>query len=290
MGALGDPIAGVGAWSSAVAVAMLGGRPVLVSGHTSVCVRDLGTGELLHEPAECASMVQLLRVARWQGRDVAITMHMNNSVHVWDIGTGDHIHGPMTEWAGTIALLPHKDTVLAVIEDHPVEESGRDYDFDETALHVWDFFEGTKICPPLVGGGFGSGVLYPPMELVSMHAGPALVSSAGGDGLVRVWDLATGTGDPLEPGDGGDDYVTALKTFVVDGRAMAIAGSQQGRIQAWDLVTGAFVGERIAAHSGRICGLAIIEVDGMTLGITAGSDPALRVWELGTGSPSAISV
>jgi WD40 repeat protein len=288
MSAVGDPIAGDGAWSTAVAVTTVGDRPVLVSGHESVCVRDLDTGELLHAPAETKSLVHLLRVARWDDRDVAITYHLNGCVHVWDLSTGECVLGPMKDWAGTNAFLLHGDTVLAVIEDHPAGADG-DYDFDEIALVVWDFYEGTKVCPPLVGGGVGGGMFYPPMDLVSLPAGPVLVSAADGDGLVWVWDLATGTriGDPLGPG--GDDFVTAVRAFTADGRTRVIAGTEEGNIQTWELTDGAVsAGDRIAAHANRIRGLAIAEVNGHTLALSASSDPALRLWDLSTRTPQAI--
>jgi hypothetical protein len=77
MSAVGDPIAGDGAWSTSVALTTVGERPVLVSGHKSICVRDLDTGELLGAPAETTSLVHLLRAARWDDRDVAITYHLD---------------------------------------------------------------------------------------------------------------------------------------------------------------------------------------------------------------------
>jgi hypothetical protein len=45
---------------------------------------------------------------------------------------------------------------------------------------------------------------------------------------------------------------------------------------------------RIAAHAGEISGLAIAEVNGRTLALSAGSDPALRLWDLSAGTLRAI--
>lgn len=289
MSAMGDPIAGDRAWSSAVALTSIGERPVLVSGHESICVRDLDTGELLHAPAESQSLVHLLRVARWDGLDVAITYHLDGQVRVWDLSTGECVSGPMKDWAGTDALLSHGDTVLAVIEEHPAGKDG-DYDFDEIALVVWDFYEGTRVCPPLVGGGAGASTQYPSMDLVSLPAGPVLVSASGGDRRARAWDLATGTriGDPLDPGPG--DYVTEVRAFTADGRTRVIAGTAKGAMHTWELIAGGIsAGDRIAAHAGKIRNLAIVEASGRTLALSAGSDPALRLWDLSTGTPQAIS-
>jgi WD40 repeat protein len=289
MSAVGDPIAGDGAWSTAVAVTTVGDRPVLVSGYKSICVRDLDTGDLLRAPAETTSLVHLLRVARWDGRDVAITLHLDGCVRVWDLSTSECVLGPLKDWAGTQAFLPHGDSVLAMIEDHPVGEDG-DYDFDEIALIVWDFYEGTKVSQPLVGGGAGgNGMLYPPMDLVSRPAGPVLVSAAGGDGLAWAWDLAAGAriGDPLGPG--GGDFVTAARAFNADGQARVIIGTYEGTMQVCELGPGAVsAGKPIPAHGGEIRGLAIAEVDGRVVAVSAGSDPALRRWDLSTGTPQAI--
>jgi hypothetical protein len=114
---------------------------------------------------------------------------------------------------------------------------------------VWDLYEGTRVCPPLVGGGVGRGMQYPPIDLVSLPAGPVLFSASGGDGRVRVWDLAAGTriGDPLGPG--GDDWVTAVKAFTADGRTRLIA-----------------------------------EVNGRTVALSAGSDGPAPVGPLGGGA------
>jgi WD40 repeat protein len=258
---------------------------VLVSAHESICVRDLATGELLRDPVGQSSSIHLMRVARWNGRDVVLTFHRNGRVNVWDLHTDELIVGGLTDWAGTRAVLPYGDTVLAVLEDHPYDEEAGDYDFDETALYVWDFYEGDRLCGPLIGGGVGSGVLYPPMTSVTLATGLALVSSAGGDRQVRVWDVAAGVrvGESLSPGD-DDMKFTALAAIVVDGRAIVITGDNRGDMRAWDLTTGALTGEPIAAHQGRVGALTTTEVDGQTLVLSAGHDGSVHVWDCSAGT------
>ena len=65
--------------------------------------------------------------------------------------------------------------------------------------------------------------------------GRAIALSAGNDGTVRVWDLASGTqrGEPLT---GHDDWVRAVALGELDGRAIALSAGNDGTVRIFDLV------------------------------------------------------
>lgn len=65
---------------------------------------------------------------------------------------------------------------------------------------------------------------------------------AGGDGTVRVWDLATRApiGQPLT---GHTGAVNAIAIAQLDGRPVIVSGSTDGTVQVWNLATGAPIGK-----------------------------------------------
>ncbi|MFB7546665.1 WD40 repeat domain-containing protein [Streptomyces sp. NPDC056154] len=116
----------------------------------------------------------------------------------------------------------------------------------------------------------------------------ALVTLTGSNSLrgklVQVWDVATGrpVGEPLT---GHTDTVRAVATAMVDGRPVAVTGSDDETVRMWDLTTGRPVGEPLTGHTGGVLAVATAMVDGRPVAITGSDDKTVRMWDLTTGRP-----
>src|SRR5271165_5402958 len=109
-----------------------------------------------------------------------------------------------------------------------------------------------------------------------------LLASADGDGMVRLWDPATGqpVGAPLLADSGPDGKVSGL-AFSPDGKLLASAGGD-GMVRLWDPATGLpVVGPVHASLSRGVNGVAF-SPDGKLLA-SAGGDGMVRLWDPATG-------
>src|SRR5262249_45689177 len=86
--------------------------------------------------------------------------------------------------------------------------------------------------------------------------GRAVVVAGCEDGVIRVWDLASGElhGQPLR---GHDIRVTSVQVGEVLGRMIIASGAFDGSIRTWDLMTGESIGHSLQGHAGQVTGLAI---------------------------------
>jgi WD40 repeat protein len=118
--------------------------------------------------------------------------------------------------------------------------------------------------------------------------GPAentLLASGSGDGVVRLWDLATCTdvGQPMTGHRGG---VTAMAILPgQEGRTLLAIGSGDGTVWLWDPATGTVVGEPMTGHRSRVTTMTAIRIhDGRTLLATGSWDGTVWLWDPATGS------
>jgi WD40 repeat protein len=116
-----------------------------------------------------------------------------------------------------------------------------------------------------------------------------VVASVGYDAIVRVSDLLSGAliskSRPFRmPG------MIAVTFASVDGNTVVIAGGGDGKIRAFDALSGNRIGEAVQAHvdpisvSGhqwhRAMGMAVTRQAGSLFMLTTGSDKTVRVWDL----------
>jgi hypothetical protein len=109
---------------------------------------------------------------------------------------------------------------------------------------------------------------------VALHAGTARLASAGGDGVVTIWNLDTGQ-PLLELQHGARIHAVAMNH---DGSLVATAG-RDGRVGVWEVVTGDHL--RWLEHPRAVHDVTF-DREGARL-LTAGGDGRARVWNVRTG-------
>ncbi|MEV6855422.1 hypothetical protein AB0M89_16660, partial [Streptomyces microflavus] len=76
--------------------------------------------------------------------------------------------------------------------------------------------------------------------------------------------------------------VNAVATAEVDGRPVAVTGSDDRTVRVWDLTTGRTV-PALTGHTGAVNAVATAEVDGRPVAVTGSDDRTVQVWDLTTG-------
>ena len=256
-----------------VAVAELGGRPVVVSGGDDQTIRvwDLATGTPVSDPfTGHEDMVRAVAVAELDGRPVVVSGGDDATVRVWDLATGTPVSDPFTGHDGPVNAV-----AVAELDGRPVVVSGG----DDATVRVWDLATGALVSDPFTGHD-----LWVTVVAVAKLDGRPVVVSASPDRTVRVWDLATGT--PVsDPFTGHDGPVNAVAVAELDGRPVVVSGGPDRTVRVWDLATGTPVSDPFTAHNGGVTVVAVAELDGRPVVVSGGDDATVRVWDLGTGTP-----
>ena len=111
---------------------------------------------------------------------------------------------------------------------------------------------------------------------VSLSSDGRRAAAGGADGMVRVWDLASGA--ELHHMEGHTRIVRAI--CISDNGDLALSGGDDGTVRVWDLETGA---QRhcLAGHHGPVFSVSLSP--GGHSGASAGGDGTIRVWDLDRG-------
>ena len=112
-----------------------------------------------------------------------------------------------------------------------------------------------------------------------------LLASAGGDGIVRLWNPATGQAVRTIRADPGGRVDGVA--FSRGGTLLAGAGGD-GTVRLWNPATGQAVRTIRADPGGRVDGVAFSR-DGKLLA-SADSDGTVRLWNPATGQPAGVSI
>jgi WD40 repeat protein len=192
------------------------------------------------------------------GRPVAVTG--GPEITVSDLTTGRPVQVLDTGHSGAVHLA------TTVLDGRPVVVSGGSTD---PALRAWDLASGARAGTVFAGHTGGTAAL----TTTAVDGRPVLVA-AGSGGVVRRWELATGS--PI----GGaltDLPVVHLAALDLGGRPAVVAASGDA-VCAWDAGTGAVVVPPFVARG--VGALAVSVVDGLPVAVTAMQDATVRIWDL----------
>ncbi|MEU2619390.1 WD40 repeat domain-containing protein [Streptomyces sp. NPDC007157] len=117
---------------------------------------------------------------------------------------------------------------------------------------------------------------------------------AGDEALLRgleqhsPWRIRWATGGQLAPAlslslTGHENDASAVDTCLLDGRPVAVTGSEDGTVRLWDLLSGTVV-RVLRGHTGWIGTVVTTVLRGRPAAVTCGDDGTVRVWDLLDGT------
>jgi WD40 repeat protein len=109
-----------------------------------------------------------------------------------------------------------------------------------------------------------------------------VVATGAGDGVVRIWNPATGEQWGRFGGRGGTVFALAFDGSGL--RRLLVAGAQDGTVGFWDPADGRLI-RSVTAHHGPVFAVALAETADGALLATAGDDGVIRLWDPDNGRP-----
>ncbi|MFE3205602.1 AAA family ATPase [Embleya sp. NPDC059237] len=230
----GKRLTGHTRWVGAAACTTLNGRPVAITGSGDCTARvwDVATGEPVGEPLSGhTGAVNAVMCTTLDGRPVAVTGSHDRTARVWDLTTGSPIGEPLDGHPGPVTSVSH-----SIHDGRPLAITCAGFGHNRM-VRTWDLAAGEPRGAILQSGvGKVNTAAY-----AVLNDRPVVVTGSGSafDGDVhdvQVWDLLTAKplGEPLRGHTGPVNVVTCA---VLDGRPIAVSGSDDHTIRIWDLRT-----------------------------------------------------
>ncbi|MFD1539240.1 WD40 repeat domain-containing protein [Nonomuraea guangzhouensis] len=237
--------------ANCVAIGNVEGRATIVSGGSDCRVRmwDAATGAPVGAPLDCTADDDYYRV---------------RSDEVYSVAIG-HIDGRSVIVAGC-------GNTTAVVWDRLTEESPR-------RRRVWRS----------LSEGRAAVTIWPDDERVP----PVIVRGGGFDNTIER--MAAGSGGLLGgPIDCESRKAYSVAMGLIGDRRVIVSGhgaefideeGADGEVRLWDAVTGSPIGEPLRGHTGAVLSVAIGEVDGRAIVVSASYDGTVRIWDPTTATP-----
>jgi WD40 repeat protein/predicted Ser/Thr protein kinase len=228
------------------------------TGDGSVKLCDARTGRTLYSLEKAGDLVALLA----DGKRVATTGE-EFVLKIWDIASGREtfvqagkggidLWGP--EFGAGVVITPDGEK-LAISNGF------------EHGITLWDLKTHTILNRSLDKREV-------PITFLQLSADGKILATGGFDGLVRLWDVATGDELP-HPIQEAESVVSAA--FSPDGRVVAIASLDQ-TIKLWELATGREL-DTLKGHESGVWAVTF-SADGRRLA-SGGDDKTVRLWNTG---------
>lgn len=282
-GACGFTVAARPDQDRTVWIASAGGDATVRVWH--VMQREASVGQGLQTDDPIYSLTVVDEDTREAGlKPAVITGSASGAVTVWDPGCGrvlvelrDVMAGPVH----ALCPLPREQGTL------PSFAAGA----EDGAIHFWssDGHHHRTITAAHDAQVHGLTVVNAPSE-----ADPArqrvLLVSAGGDGLLKVWDLGRPNSEPLtiEAHQGPAMSVSAVPA--PGGGSLVASGGADGLVRVWDAVDGRSVMPPGRGHVGTVNSVSTIPAPARssteaqdTWLVSCGSDRTVRLWDVASG-------
>jgi WD40 repeat protein len=194
-----------------------------------------------------------------------------SAVRLWNAKTGKEV-----------ASLPHPGAVHSVAFSADGKRLATGAFGSDRRVRIWDVQSGAEVTP---GTGGGSGQVN---DVAFSPNGTAL-ASADDDGMIRLWDAATGK---LQRTLRGHTKPVRVIAFDPDGKRLA-SGAEDGTVRMWDLATGD--GRVLLDKAGQYVTGVDFSRDGKTL--AAAVTPSLhdesaaglvQLWDVGTDAAARV--
>jgi eukaryotic-like serine/threonine-protein kinase len=264
---IGDPLTGHTRAVTCVTYAVLGERPVAVTGGHDLSARvwDLAAHEQFGSPLWHDTAVLAVSCGRLAGGPVVITGCQDHTLNLWDPLSGRRIGEPLRGHSGAVVSI-----AFGVLDGCPVAVSVS----DDRSVRLWDLAERRQIGPPLVRNNTV-------MSVACGQVDGRTVAVVGGvwDQSVRILDLGDrATGLPLT---GHTNSVTSVACGTLGDRPITITGGYDRTVRVWDLATRRETGPPMV-HKGAVMYVAFGLRGGEPAVLTSGADRAVHVWDLAT--------
>lgn len=268
---------------SCVAVGLLDGRPIAVTGSVdrTALVWDLQAQRQIGDALPVGIGVSALAIGEVGDYTVALTGGDDGTVRIWDLSAGQEYGAPLTGHSNRVESI-----VVGAVRGHPVVLTAS---ADGTA-RVWDLLTRRQL-----GGHLSAHRRSVRAADLGELDGRPIAVTGGEDKAVYVWDLS----DVLDGGEARLDGspligpamgVTAVCTAEWDGRIMVLVGDEAGMLSRWDLAERRQIGEPVMAHvhvtRSGVFSASVGVFAGTAVALTSGSRSA-RLWDLRTLRPLA---
>jgi WD40 repeat protein len=274
---VGSPLSGhsLTGFEGSVALGVADGVPIAITADgKGVRTWDLTTFQQVGEPLSGGTAgVGGIAIGQLEERFVAVTGSDDGALRILDLATGERVAPHLTGHR-----MPITGLALGEAEGHILAVTGGDQ-----TVRVWDLARQRPIGDPLavpMGLFFGR-----PIAVAVGRVDGRLVSVWSSEVTAHVWDVVARR--PLgEPLAGHTAWIRAVTVGEVDGRAVAVTGSEDGTARLWDLRTGAPVGQPMVGHDGDVRAVALGTINGnRTVIVTGDGEGAVRLWNARTQEP-----
>jgi WD40 repeat protein len=218
-------------WVPSLAFGETGDGPVLASGHQDTKIRlwDPRSGDLLEELEGHTARVGGLVFGVLDGSTVLASAGIyDRTVRFWDVESGEEKQ--------ELRITDHPGGYVVALDFGEVDGATRLATGGEDGrVRLWDPSTGALVWTSnQAHAGCGSDVCWIEGVAFGEVDGRVVIASGGQDGMVRLWDPATGDqiGEPL---DGGQGPLYSLAFDQVADRPTVASGSSDGSIWLWTL-------------------------------------------------------